>query len=342
MSDRRTPQARAPARRLRWLLGALLCSIYLCSPAPARAHALAPIVVRTLDSSAERLVLSVRFPTHEQALSGLSVTGCDTAELQAALQVAPVWSGTLRCAANQPRALHFPGGAPTGLLWEDARGARPVLELHGEQPPGFELPVPELAATTASLASYLGQGVAHVWSGWDHLAFVTCLVLLCGPLWLGSSVRRLFTVVTLFTVAHSVSLGLSVLLGGLGSPGLEAAIALSVVFAAREVAVRRARELEPDVNATRRLMACAVAFGLLHGLGFASALLELGLPAGQVPAALLLFNLGVELGQVAVVSGLVLAFCALPRRSVRPAALAVSYAAGALAVFWMVERVRGA
>lgn len=322
----------------------LLFGVCVVLPRAGQAHALAPIVLRTLDSRADRLLLSVRFPTPQQARGGLEVSGCESAPLQQALASSLVWSGALTCQAGTTRTIRFPGGAPTGLLWEDARGdAQPRLELHGEEPPGFSLEVPERRQAGPTLAGYLGQGVSHVWSGWDHLAFITCLVLLSGPCWVGASVRRLFAVVTLFTLAHSASLGLSVALGGLGSPGLEAAIALSVAFAAREVALRlRARQLEPDVRQTRRLCWTAGLFGLLHGLGFASALLELGLPEGQVPAALLLFNLGVELGQVAVVSLLVLAFSAVPRRGVRPAALAVSYAAGALALFWLVQRVRGA
>ncbi|MEZ4376413.1 MAG: HupE/UreJ family protein [Polyangiaceae bacterium] len=330
------------SRSASWLcVATLLCAVFV-TPGRASAHALAPIVVRTLDSTPGSLLLSVRFPTPEQAASGLAVSGCDTAPLAAALARGMTWSGTLRCEPGVARYISFPAGTPTGVLWEDARSEHPEIVLFGEQPDDFRFSIPEQAAANPQLAGYFTQGVSHVWSGWDHLLFVACLVLLSGPWWLGSSVRRLFGVVTLFTVAHSLSLALSVAVGGLGSPGVEAAIALSVAFAAREVAVRlRARELEPDAQAARRLYWTAALFGLLHGLGFASALLELGLPKGQVPAALLLFNLGVELGQISVVSGLLALLCIVPRRGVRPAALALSYAAGALALFWMVERVRG-
>lgn len=332
--------------RRRALRRLLVCAWALCGclslPTLADAHALAPIVVRTLDSSPHGFTLSVRFPTPDQAAAGLDVPGCDTAPLARALESGTSWTGRLSCEEGV-RVLRFPAGAPTGLLWEDARGSQAVLDLHGEEPPGFELRLPAHGAAGPTVASYLSQGVGHVWSGWDHLAFIACLVLLSGRWWLASSVRRLLAVVTLFTIAHSVSLGLSVVLGGAGSPGLEAAIALSVAFAAREVVLRlRARELEPDAAATRRLYWTAAGFGLLHGLGFASALLELGLPEGQVPAALLLFNLGVELGQIAVVSAVVVLLCLVPKRGARPVALALSYAAGALAVFWLVLRAGGA
>lgn len=339
---RRSAGPRRARALWRLLVAAWALCVCLALPTLAAAHALAPIVVRTLESSTDGLTLSVRFPTPDQASAGLEIPGCETASLSRALQSGTSWTGRLSCERGT-RVLRFPGGAPTGLLWEDARGSQAVLDLHGEEPPGFELRVPEHGAAGPTVASYLSQGVAHVWSGWDHLAFVACLVLLSGRWWLASSVRRLFAVVTLFTVAHSVSLGVSVMLGGVGSPGLEAAIALSVAFAAREVVLRLgARELEPDAAATRRLYWAAAGFGLLHGLGFASALLELGLPEGQVPAALLLFNLGVELGQIGVVSVVVLLLCLVPRRGVRPVALALSYAAGALALFWLVQRVHGA
>ena len=330
------------SRSASWLyVAALLCAVLL-TPDRASAHALAPIVVRTLDSTPGSLLFSVRFPTPEQAASGLAVSGCDTAPLAAALARGTTWSGTLRCEPGAARYVSFPAGTPTGVLWEDARSEHPEIVLFGDQPDDFRFLIPEQAGASPQLAGYFTQGVSHVWSGWDHLLFVACLVLLSGPWWLGSSVRRLFGVVTLFTVAHSLSLAVGVAVGGRGSPGVEAAIALSVAFAAREVVVRlRARELEPDMQAARRLYWTAALFGLLHGLGFASALLELGLPKGQVPAALLLFNLGVELGQISVVSVLLALLCAVPRRGVRPAALALSYAAGSLALFWMVQRVRG-
>ncbi|MCB9586664.1 MAG: HupE/UreJ family protein [Polyangiaceae bacterium] len=324
-----------------WCVAFAVACCLLLSPTRADAHALAPIVVRTLESRAQGMLLSVRFPTPEQAAGGLEISGCDTAPLEQALSSGTLWSGALECDAGTPHYVRFPAGTPTGVLWEDARGAQPEVQLFGEQPPGFRFLVPA-RATGPALAGYFTQGIGHVWSGWDHLLFVACLVLLSGPWWLATSVRRLFAVVTLFTVAHSLSLALSVAVGGLGSPGVEAAIALSVAFAAREVVLRLgAQELEPDRVATRRLYWTAALFGLLHGLGFASALLELGLPKGQVPAALLLFNLGVELGQVSVVSALLVCLCIVPRRGVRPLALTLSYAAGALALFWMVQRVRG-
>jgi hypothetical protein len=144
---------------------------------------------------------------------------------------------------------------------------------------------------------YLRLGVEHIFTGYDHLAFLIGLLLLAGSLWRQQSRRRalgyILRVVTAFTVAHSVTLLLSALgLVSLPSRLVESAIALSIGYIAVEnivgVAVRFRSQL-------------AFGFGLIHGLGFASVLRELGLPAKGLVTSLLCFNLGVELGQLTVV-----------------------------------------
>lgn len=182
--------------------------------------------------------------------------------------------------------------------------------------------------------SYFIIGLEHILMGWDHLLFVIALVLL---------VRRGWEVVkaaTAFTVAHSLTLA-AVTLGFAGLPQrpVEALIALSIAFLALEIARRTPETL------TRRLpWLVAFGFGLLHGFGFAGALREIGLPEGEVPAALVSFNLGVEAGQLLVI-GAVLALLAL-LRGLRPAMEAraihiASYAIGITGVYWLVDRVVG-
>jgi hydrogenase/urease accessory protein HupE len=199
---------------------------------------------------------------------------------------------------------------------------------------GADWAVPAAPATAAIARTYLTLGVEHIATGLDHLAFVLALVLLT-PAW-----RQLWRTITAFTVAHSLTLALAAT-GVLRPPPppIEATIALTILYVAREVwLVQRGR---PSRTADRP-WPVAFAFGLLHGLGFAGALAEVGLPASDVPLALLTFNAGVELGQLAFV-GLVLAAGRLLSRLAwarRPMTrLLPAYVIGTLACFWCIERV---
>src|SRR6185369_11116865 len=139
-----------------------------------------------------------------------------------------------------------------------------------------------------------------------------------------------------FTLAHSVSLALTVLgFVRVPSPPVEASIALSIVLVCAEC-------LRPDDSLTRRApWAVAFAFGLLHGLGFASALLELGVPGQHVPAALLCFNLGVELGQLGIIAVVLAVRLLMTRLRVQRAWMrdALVYAMGGMAAFWTLDRI---
>jgi len=189
--------------------------------------------------------------------------------------------------------------------------------------------VPARQTTAAILRSYGRLGIAHIATGFDHLCFVLGLVLLVG------AGRRLFGTVTAFTVGHSVTLSLATL-GVVAFPvrPIEVLIAFSIYV----LAVELARDSPGPLGRRPWLMACG--FGLLHGFGFAGALAEVGLPAGDIPVALLAFNLGIEVGQVGFV---VLALAAarlgrpLSRRTSR-LQLVPAYAIGSLAAFWMLGR----
>ncbi|MGE9270783.1 MAG: HupE/UreJ family protein [Verrucomicrobiales bacterium] len=189
---------------------------------------------------------------------------------------------------------------------------------------------------TPLLWSYVLIGIEHILFGFDHLLFVLCLVLLVGDL------RKLIATITAFTLAHSITLGISTL-GWLQVPGppVEAVIALSIVFLARELALRN--EEAPGLT-ERYPWLVAVSFGLLHGFGFAGALSEVGLPENQIPIALFNFNLGVELGQLAFIA-VMLAGIYLTRK-ISPtwnerARQPVIFATGILAAYWCVERITG-
>ena len=184
--------------------------------------------------------------------------------------------------------------------------------------------------------SYFALGVEHILTGYDHLLFVVTLVLLLGQL--GVVVRA----ATAFTVAHSLTLvGTTFGLIGLAQAPVEALIALSIVFLAVEVV----KQNPARVRLSERIpWVVAFGFGLIHGFGFAGTLREIGLPEGDVPTALLAFNLGVEAGQLVIVS-LGLAALALIRRlappALRPVKLAASYAIGITASFWFIQRLVG-
>jgi hypothetical protein len=146
--------------------------------------------------------------------------------------------------------------------------------------------------------------------------------------------------VTAFTVAHSITLALATL-GVIRLPGppVEATIALSIVFIASEI-VQKQRGREG--LAAKQPWLVAFAFGLLHGLGFASALAAVGLPAAEVPVALLFFNLGVEAGQLLFVAAVLGLRVALERLRIGWPAWAEplpAYAIGTIASFWFMERL---
>ena len=182
--------------------------------------------------------------------------------------------------------------------------------------------------------TYLGLGIEHILLGIDHLLFVFALVLLVKG-W-----KRLVGTITAFTVAHSITLAAATL-GFVHVPGppVEACIALSIMFVASEII--RGRQGQPGLT-ERAPWVVAFVFGLLHGLGFAGALSEVGLPQQAIPLALLFFNVGVELGQlafIAVVLGLANAMLHLPVRAPVWGWRVMPYAIGSVAMFWVVQRV---
>ena len=194
-----------------------------------------------------------------------------------------------------------------------------------------------VAATPSALEvtrTYLVLGVEHILFGIDHLLFVLALLILV-KVW-----RKLVGTITAFTIAHSITLA-GATLGFVHVPGkpVEATIALSIVFVACEI-VHRCQGRSGLTETWPWVI--AFSFGLLHGLGFASALREVGLPQNAIPLALLFFNIGVEVGQLLFIS-VVLAVVALVRRIQiqvpRCAELIPPYAIGSIAMFWVIQRV---
>ena len=183
--------------------------------------------------------------------------------------------------------------------------------------------------TLAVIRKFVPEGVHHILIGPDHLLFLVGLLLL------GGSVRRLLTVITGFTVAHSITLALAVL-NIVTPPGrlVEPIIALSIVYVGVDnLMVRGGRDMRVWI---------ALVFGLIHGFGFASVLQEMGLPSGALGWSLFSFNLGVEIGQLTVAVVVASALMALRARSDvagRRLAVAGSIVVMAAGTFWFIQRV---
>jgi len=182
--------------------------------------------------------------------------------------------------------------------------------------------------------AYLVLGIEHILLGVDHLLFVLALMILV------KGARRLLWTITAFTAAHSLTLAAATLDWiHVPIPPVEASIALSIVFLASEIAHTRAGR--PGLT-YRKPWIVAFVFGLLHGLGFASALSEVGLPANAIPVALLFFNVGVEIGQLMFIAS-VLVVVGVARRLSLPRFVLdwrlPVYAIGAIASCWTIQRV---
>jgi hydrogenase/urease accessory protein HupE len=271
-----------------------------------------------------RLGIYVRLPENCQAVE--SVTGAtDSAFIERA---------RLHCdggLVGRQIAIDGLEGTRTDVLAriERADGTTQTARLTPEQ---TVFTVVAAAGAAAVANAYFGLGVEHILLGVDHLLFVLALLFLV------RSWPRLVATVTAFTVAHSLTLAAATL-GWIHVPQapVEAAIALSIVFVAADILRAGA-----DSLTTRAPWIVAFAFGLLHGLGFAGALRETGVPEHAVPLALLFFNLGVEAGQLAFIAAVFALFWLMKAWRVR---LAVStpaaYAIGTLAAFWFFERTAG-
>ncbi len=324
------------------LLGALACALTVAVPAVAHDLGVARVELREVENEIGRYEISVRLP----------------AVLEPAPLVLPE-----RCAAGEPAVYRLPttqrlvfdlhcgtkplgaddvlvlpwqrDGAFVAAHWADGTSAGRFFEGHGAS---VEIPVSLLRTERRSAVETFGHysvlGVEHILLGWDHLAFVLGLCLIARG-W------HLVTLVSAFTVGHSLTLAVAVLgWARVPVPPMEACIALSIAFVAREALCRTKGERGLPA---RHGAGLTLAFGLLHGLGFASALSESGIQASERLPGLIAFNLGVELGQLIFVLAVVAIARLAQRLSLPSAGLAPASARalGVLALFWTIERVAG-
>jgi hypothetical protein len=328
---------RARARLLR-LLGAAAALSLAAGAVPCRAHPLAPSLLELREDAAGRVL--ARFATPRLSPAGARVepvlpARCRAlAEPEARLEPArAVVEAALDCGAEglDGAEIGARGLAETrtDLLLRverhDGRGHQALLGAGRER-----FAVPPRASAARVLADYGGLGVRHLLGGADHLLFVGGLFALAG---FG---RRLLAALTAFTAGHSATLSMV----ALGTPAPPAALS-EIAIAASLVALGVELAAVPHRRLGARAWLLAGGFGLLHGLGFAGALREVGLPGDAVPLALLAFNLGIEAGQVAFVAAL--AACAAALRSTRAAAGlraagAAAWALGGAGVFLALDR----
>jgi hydrogenase/urease accessory protein HupE len=308
----------------------------------AAAHDARPVALAIEETATQVYTVSLRVPpsVERDNLPSLRLpTGCSVAGNGGA-GVAPGRKALLHCRNSLDGStlhLDWPLYNPSlsTVLHYTPQGQAPRFSVFAPTADGITL------STTPRwrdvVLSYLRSGISHIWSGYDHLLFVAGLLLLA------RTPRRILLGVTGFTLAHSVTLSLAAL--GIVSPPVEpteAAIALSIVFLARELTLAR-----QDTLAWRHPALVASSFGLLHGFGFAAALQENGLPRDHVATALLGFNLGVEIGQllfIVAVIGLLRVAQRLTPAAVPDPARATSlggYAVGTLSLYWLLERLQG-
>lgn len=330
-------------------LAALVLALLIGAPAgPAAGHALEPgfLELRALGGDVWRALWKVpQVGGRPMPIIAVLPEGCD-----ARRPPEPRFDGTAYVAEW---ATSCPGGLEGGEIRIEGleRTETDVLVRYELAPDAAEsrrltaattgFVIPEPQGAWGIFATYAALGVDHILKGIDHLMFVFALVILI------RDTRRLVGAVTAFTVAHSFSLAAAAL-GWfvVPAPPVEAVVALSIMFLAAELL----RPPGEGLRLTERFpWTVAFGFGLLHGLGFARALLEVGLPAGEVPLALLAFNLGVEAGQLGFIALVMVVGVLLGRlypqtmsAARRPGGLgigAAGYTMGGIAAFWFIGRV---
>jgi hypothetical protein len=324
-------------KRAKMLLAA---GMLLAEAVPVRAHELRPGFLELRETAAETYSLLWKKPAGgevEISIAPVVPDGCRlaTAGRQQLTPGALVVRGTLTCAGGLGGKRIAIAGLETTVtdVFVRVHHAGGRLESHLLRPASPAVTLGDVTTPTQRAIGYVALGVEHILLGVDHLLFVLGLLLIVGRRWM------LVKTITSFTVAHSLTLAIATL--GYASaplPPLNAAIALSILFLGPEIV--RAWRGETSFTIRHPWMV-AFAFGLLHGFGFASGLTAMGLPQPEVPLALLLFNVGVEAGQVAFVALALLlerSFTVLEVRWPGFVAHLPGYAVGTLGAYWTIQR----
>ncbi len=311
---------------------------FLLTASTASAHEVRPALLKLTKSGEGQWLAVFKQPQVQGRFLNLKVkTNCEAGEITSAVSRSALQeSFELSCIDSELNFVEIDGLDRTmidTMVTVDSGTGKPGNHLISATQPTLYL-----GGSVPSVPVYLLLGVEHLLLGIDHVLFVLLL------LYIVSGWKNLLKVVTSFTLAHSITLGLSAFdIVKISQSPVEALIALSVVLLALE-------SLTADKGViSRNPWLVAFIFGLLHGLGFASALADIGLPQASAVGALFLFNVGIELGQLAIVAA-ALGFIFLIKKSpsrllgrtpLRISEAAVSlpiYLAGSIASYWFMER----
>lgn len=312
---------------MRFLFGILLC----CLAASVAGHEIRPAFLKITELTQEggRSVFEASFrqPQLNGRFLGLSLeTNCQQTKLSASISNgALIELFELDCGSASLSKIEIAGLDRTLIdTLVSITGVDGVTSNHLITASAGRL---DLSADSPSLPIYLTIGVKHLLLGFDHVLFVLML------LYLVRTPIAIVKVITSFTVAHSITLALSAFdIVSLSPAPVEAVIAGSIVLLAHE-------NLRTQKSVSRNFpVIIAFSFGLIHGLGFAGALAEIGLPEGSQIMALLLFNVGIELGQLAIITVVLLLLAAVRIRFSRLAYAAPIYLTGGVASFWFMQR----
>ena len=300
-------------------------------PPPAAAHEMRPGYLEIRETAPDTFDVIWKVPARGDTMRlGLYVRFAEDVDI-----VAEPAAGFAGGAHTQRMRIHRDGGlagtyTDVLLRLERADGAELTHRLTPQAPSYVIEAEPGLGQVAWT---YLVFGVEHILLGIDHLLFVLGLLLIVRDRWM------LLKTITSFTLAHSITLAIATL-GYASAPlkPLNAVIALSILFLGPEIVRYRRGETSLTIE---RPWLVAFAFGLLHGFGFASGLSSIGLPSGELPLALLFFNVGVEIGQVGSVVLVILlqrSFRTLEVQWPRWAEAAPGYVVGSLGAYWAIER----
>ena len=319
-----------------------LCLVLLVSTQSISAHELRPGFIDLIEKTNNLIGVTWKSPIRSGIPLAVTPTfpkDCNTSQYAqntiSGNSVISTWNIT--CSNElQGQAINFPGleSTLTDIIvrYQSLDGKTQTLRAVPEKP--FVI-ISRTPTAKGVSTTYLLLGIEHILSGIDHLLFVLALILLVrGNI-------NLVKAISAFTIAHSITLAASILGHiNLAPSPVESVIALSIVFLANELAAS-SRNLQNQSArlSQQRPWLITFSFGLLHGFGFAGALSEIGLPESEVPLALLMFNIGVELGQLAFLA-VVLIVLAISVRMIerRKIEFVTSYIIGVTACFWLFQR----
>ena len=325
-----------------WLAG------FAMAPCLAYAHPLAPNLLEITEASNGRLEVVWKEPANTPRGAEMAPElpeGCEVTKPPIVGQKGAgfIYRWEMQCAqgglVDERIGVSGLSGSRANVLvrihLEDGRVVRELMT--GDR---SELIVPTRLSSFRLATRYLSLGFRHLLSGWDHM------LLLLGLLLSIANLRVLFAMITSFTLGHALTLSLAALgVVRVNGSWVEVAIAASILVLAAGI-VRRPDAQARDMGDRLRPCVMAFVFGLLHGLGFAGALAEVGLPASEIPLALLSFNLGIESGQLVVIGVLGCLLFALGRLIARHptprwglARPLTAHGIGTLAAYWCIERV---